>query len=269
MYPDTVEVLAFQLSATECCTGVTPVPDRGTLAGEPDALLTTEMLPLTPPLTVGLNCTLRVRFWAGESVTGVLPPPSKKPAPVMVICEMVTFEFPVLVIVTVCAVEDVPVFMLPKLRLVGLMPRVSVAAIPVPARLTLLGDVGALLTIEMLPEAAPADVGTKNALIVVVFPALTFKGRENPLTENPVPDAVSWLMVKVAVPVLVMIKVWDKLLPTTTLPKLMEVVLNWIAGAGAGFTVSVAEELVAVPAVLLITTEKVDPLSEVVVTGVV
>jgi hypothetical protein len=43
-----------------------------------------------------------------------------------------------------------------------------------------------------------------------------------------------------------------------------------IAGAtGAGFTVSVAALLVAVPAVLLTTTAKVDPLSEVVVTGVV
>jgi hypothetical protein len=42
-----------------------------------------------------------------------------------------------------------------------------------------------------------------------------------------------------------------------------------MAGAGAGFTVSVAEELVAVPAVLFTTTEKVDPLSEVVVAGVV
>lgn len=49
----------------------------------------------------------------------------------------------------------------------------------------------------------------------------------------------------------------------------MEVVLNWIAGVGAAFTVSVADALVAVPAVLLTTTEKVDPLSEVVVAGVV
>jgi hypothetical protein len=42
-----------------------------------------------------------------------------------------------------------------------------------------------------------------------------------------------------------------------------------MAGAGAGFTVSVAALLVAVPAELLTTTTKVDPLSEVVVAGVV
>jgi hypothetical protein len=43
-----------------------------------------------------------------------------------------------------------------------------------------------------------------------------------------------------------------------------------IAGAtGAGFTVSVAEALVTVPAELLTTTVNVDPLSAVVVAGVV
>jgi len=43
-----------------------------------------------------------------------------------------------------------------------------------------------------------------------------------------------------------------------------------IAGAtGAGFTVSVAEALVTVPAVFVTTTANVDPLSAVVVAGVV
>jgi hypothetical protein len=191
LYPDTEEVLAFQASATECCTWLAPVPDRDTVAGEPVALLTIKMLPLTLPLTVGLNCTPRVRLCAGESVTGVLPPASRKPAPFRVICEMLTLEFPVLLTVTFCGADDVPVVTLPKLRLVGLMPRVSVAAIPEPLRLTELGDVGALLTIEMLPEAVPTDVGWKTALIVVFCPALIFKGRENPPTEKPAPDAVT------------------------------------------------------------------------------
>jgi hypothetical protein len=50
----------------------------------------------------------------------------------------------------------------------------------------------------------------------------------------------------------------------------------WLAGGvvivgatGAGFTVSVAVALVTVPAVLLTTTANVDPLSDVVVAGVV
>jgi hypothetical protein len=107
---------------------------------------------------------------------------------------------------TVCGAEDVPVVMLPKLRLVGLMLRVSVAAIPVPLRPTEVGEVGALLTIEMLPEAVPTEVGRKATVIVVCFPAFTLKGGENPLTLNVGdPDAVTWVMVNVAVPVLVMI----------------------------------------------------------------
>jgi hypothetical protein len=74
LYPDTVEVLALQVSATECCTGATPVPDSETVAGDPLALLTIEMLPLTVTAAVGLNWTLRVRFWDGVRVTGALPP---------------------------------------------------------------------------------------------------------------------------------------------------------------------------------------------------
>jgi hypothetical protein len=42
-----------------------------------------------------------------------------------------------------------------------------------------------------------------------------------------------------------------------------------VGATGAGFTVSVAALLVAVPAELLTTTTKVDPLSAVVVAGVV
>ena len=42
-----------------------------------------------------------------------------------------------------------------------------------------------------------------------------------------------------------------------------------MVGAGAALTVSVAAALVAVPAVFVTTTRNVDPLSEVVVAGVV
>jgi len=60
LYPDTVEVLAIQLSATECCS--TAVPDRVTVVGDPVALLAIVILPLTLPATVGLNTTDSVRL---------------------------------------------------------------------------------------------------------------------------------------------------------------------------------------------------------------
>ena len=127
---------------------------------------------------------------------------------------------------TVCGAEDVLVVTLPKLRLVGLMFRVSVAAIPVPLRPTKVGE-GALLAIEILPDAAPTEVGRKATVIVVCCPAFTFKGSENPLTvKKAEPVSVTWVMLSVAVPVLLMIKAWDKVLPTTVFPKLRGVELT-------------------------------------------
>lgn len=67
---------------------------------------------------------VRVRVCDGESVTGVLPPVTEYPVPLTAICEIPTLEFPVLVTVTFCEEEDVPVVTLPKLRLVGLTFRV-------------------------------------------------------------------------------------------------------------------------------------------------
>jgi hypothetical protein len=182
-----VEVLAAQVSDTECCT--TPVPDRVTVAGEPAALLTIEMLPFMLPAAVGANAMESATVWDGDRVTGVLPPVIENPAPLKVICEIITLELPVLVRLTVCAAEDVPAVMLPKLRLVGLIPRVWVAAIPEPLREIEVGEVGALLTIEMLPDAGATDAGANATVMVVFCPALTFNGSENPLTLNAEPDS--------------------------------------------------------------------------------
>src|ERR1700730_2411692 len=120
---------------------------------------------------------------------------------------MVTFELPVFVMVTLCEGEDVPVLTLPKLRLAGLTLRVAEAAIPVPLRPMEVGELGALLTMEMLPDAAPTEVGRKDTVKVVCCPAFTLKGRGNPLTVRAVePDLVNCVIFKVAAPVLVTIK---------------------------------------------------------------
>jgi hypothetical protein len=178
-------------------------------------------------------------------------------------------ELPVFVIVTLCVAEDVPVVTLPKLRLAGLTFSVRVAAIPVPLRLTEVGEAGALLTIEMLPDAAPTNVGRKAAVIVVCCPAFKFNGKVKPLMLKLAPDSVIWLTFSVAVPMFLMIKAWDNVLPATTFPKLIDVELTWMAGTGAAVTVSVAGALVTVPAVFVTTTWNVDPLSAVVVAAVV
>jgi hypothetical protein len=96
---------------------------------------------------------------------------------------MVTLELPVFVIVTFWAAEEVPVVTFPKFNpVVGLIPRVRIAAIPVPLSVTGGGELGALLAMETLPDTAPTEVGRKVTEIVVCCPAFTFKGNVNPLT---------------------------------------------------------------------------------------
>jgi len=125
-------------------------------------------------------------------VTGVLPPVTEYPVPLTAICEIPTLELPVFVTATFCEVDDVPVVTLPKVKLVGLTPRVYVAAIPEPLRETEVGVADALLTIETLPEAAPIDAGRKFAVIVAFWPGLTLIGSDSPPTVNAVePDAVT------------------------------------------------------------------------------
>src|SRR6266478_943787 len=141
-------------------------------------------------------------------------PLALNPVPDAVTLEIVTFEFPLLVSVAPSELLP-PTLTVPKPRLVGLMPRVKVAAIPVPFRPTEVGEPGALLTIERLPDTAPAVVGRKATVIVVCCPAATFKGSENPLTLKTETVGFTWVMVRAAEPVFLMIKVWDKLVPTT------------------------------------------------------
>jgi len=177
-----------------------PVPVKLTVAGELVALLDMETLPFALPAVVGANVTFSVAVWLGVSVVPALTPLAMNPVPVTVTLEIVTFELPVLVTGTDCELLWLTVT-LPKLRLVGLALRLKVAATPAPLRPTEVGEVGSLLTMLMLPEAAPVDVGWKAAVIAVCCPALTFNGSKNPLTMNPVPDAVTCIMVNVAVPV--------------------------------------------------------------------
>jgi hypothetical protein len=189
------------------------------------ALLTTETLPDTLPAAAGANETPSVADWLGVRVVLALTPLALKPTPRVVTTEIVTFEFPALVTVTFCELL-LPTFTFPKLTFVGLRLRVRVAAIPEPLRLTDVGEVGALLTMEMLPDAEPTKVGKNATIIVVCCPALMFNGSVNPLTLKADPDSFTWVMLSVAVPVFVMISAWDRLVPTTAFAKLMELVLN-------------------------------------------
>jgi len=82
------------------------------------------------------------------------------------------------------------------------------------------GEPGALLTIEMLPDALPAVVGENFAVNEVLCPAFSVDG-VRPLMLNPVPDALPDEIATLAVPAFVRVTLTDPLAPTSRLPKLM------------------------------------------------
>ncbi len=89
-----------------------------------------------------------------------------------------------------------------------------------PLRAIVAGDPGALLVMEMLPEALPATVGANVAISVVLSPGLRVIGTVNPLMLKPDPDALSVEIVRGPFPEFVRVILCVALLPTVTLPKL-------------------------------------------------
>ena len=85
-----------------------------------------------------------------------------KPVPVAVMAEIVALAFPELVSVTVCW-PLLPTETLPNDTLAGLAPSVALVATPVPVRVRVCGELGALSVKLMLPCAAPAAVGANCA----------------------------------------------------------------------------------------------------------
>jgi len=77
--------------------GPTPVPDKGISNGEFDASDVMVKVPLDELAATGLKVTLNETLWFGLSVTGSVNPLLENPAPVMLSCDMVTVDPPVLV----------------------------------------------------------------------------------------------------------------------------------------------------------------------------
>ena len=119
MYPFTAGVLAAQVSVTECATGWTPVPDRETVVGELVALLVIVAVPVRIPVAAGVKVTFSIAVCPGVKICPVETPLAVYPAPEILTLEMVTFDFPALVIVTPRTLLP-PRLTFPKLRLVAL-----------------------------------------------------------------------------------------------------------------------------------------------------
>jgi hypothetical protein len=77
-----------------------PVPDRATVTVGSEASEVMVTLPVAFPADNGANATLKVALCPAGTVRGVESPLNVKPVPLIPTCEIVTFEPPVLVIVS-------------------------------------------------------------------------------------------------------------------------------------------------------------------------
>src|SRR6266852_5083250 len=150
-------------------------------------------------------------------VRGKISPLMLKPAPVTIPCEMVKLTPPELVKVTSCKLLLLTTT-LPRLALGGVME--SCGCTPVPLRAMVLGELGALLTSERLPDTLPVAVGANCTLKALDCPAARVSGKVSPLMLKPAPVKLPCAMVKLALPELVKVRFCTPVLPTSTLPKL-------------------------------------------------
>src|SRR5689334_6208970 len=110
----TVEVLEFQVKVTEW-SGWTPVPDKVIEAGEFEALLTTETLPVTLPVAAGVKVAFNVTGFPGLTISPADMPLALKPGPETLTLETVILELLELVNVTL-RMRLLPIFTLPNAR---------------------------------------------------------------------------------------------------------------------------------------------------------
>jgi hypothetical protein len=156
--------------------------------GEFGALLTSEMVPVALPTVVGANCTVKVEVCPALIVNGVASPEIENPVPDALAWEIVRLAVPEFVKVTVCEPE-LPTATEPNVTGVGFAP--SCACAPVPVMEIVVGEFGALLTIEIDPVKLPPVVGANCAVNDVLCPAAKVFGVANPAMLNPVPVAVA------------------------------------------------------------------------------
>src|SRR5580692_971966 len=81
LYPITSDVLACQESATLCDEVWVPAPDKVSLAGEFEALLSKTMLPAELPAVCGAKVTVNGTLCPAGTVAGNVMPLTEYPSP--------------------------------------------------------------------------------------------------------------------------------------------------------------------------------------------
>ena len=184
MYPATADVLGVQDSATEWETICMPSPEREIVAGEFVALLATVTLPGKLPVVMGRNIASSVADCPGARIKPTETPLAEKRAPETLTFDTVILEFPAFVKMTLKALL-LPMATFPNFKLEVLIVRRAVAAVPVPLKETVLGELEMSVMTETLPDNAPGVFGEKTTLNVDCFPAPITSGSEIPVIVTP------------------------------------------------------------------------------------
>ena len=132
---------------------------------------------------------MNVTLWAAPSVNGRVIPLKLNPAPLGVICEIVSADPPEFVSFS-AKLELLPVVTFPKPRLVGLAVSWP-GVIPVPDSGTFTAELDAFDVMARLPLAVLPDVGAKVTLKLTLWPTLKVIGKLKPLAVKPEPVALA------------------------------------------------------------------------------
>lgn len=194
--------------------GSAPLPLSGIAVGEAGRFVETEMLPETAPADAGAKTALKLMLLPGVSVSAVKLT-TLNPVPVTLSDETTKLALPVFLKVIAC-VEPVPSATVPKLTLEGVTDMAG--CVPVPVRAIAVGEFGRFVETKMLPETAPAVVGEKTALNVIVPLAVSVCATK-PVTLKPVPVTLSDETTRFAVPVFFSVISCVPVAPSATLPK--------------------------------------------------
>jgi hypothetical protein len=143
---------------------VSPAPVPESVAGDSvfEALLAKDKLPETLPVTDGAKPTLKLALCPAGIVTGKVMPLRTNPAPLRESDVTVTAA-PLALKLPLCSVLVAPRLIVPKLKLVGVIESVPVAAVTVSA---IVFDVTPLCAAVMLLEPTPAPVASPATVIV-------------------------------------------------------------------------------------------------------
>lgn len=190
-----------------------PVPDRATDCGEPGALSAMERVAEKPPSALGVNVSAMEQLVCGAMLVQLPAAVAPKKAEPVLTEVMVKGRLPLLETIRDWLPEALT-FWLPKLTVA--VESVMAGPRPVPVSAMVCGEPAALSAMEIWAERAPMAVGVKVTLTPQTAPAARV-GRQLPAEKSLglLPVREKEVMVRAAVPLLVIVRVWAGLVVPT------------------------------------------------------